>query len=89
MAYRRASSTQTTAGSVVLPRSSGAINATVFFQAVVRPRAKLVNVPSCFGDPDDRHIEMPALHHSLKRRKNLLVSQIASRAEEYQRVRLR
>ena len=58
----------------------------VLLEAVARPRLELVEVPAGLGHADDRHVEVAALDHRLQRRKDLLVSQIARRAEENQRV---
>ena len=58
----------------------------MLLEAVVRPRPKLVQVPTRFGHADDRHVEVAAFDHRLQRRKNLLVGQIARGAEENQGV---
>jgi hypothetical protein len=63
---------------------SGGINSTVLFQAVVGPRPELLDVPTRFGNTDNRHIKVAALYHCLQCRKNLLVSQVAGGAEKYQ-----
>src|SRR5215470_7764754 len=62
------------------------INSAVLFQAVFSPRTKLIEVPSGLGNADHRHVEMAALHHRLKCGKDLLISKVASRAEEYQSI---
>jgi hypothetical protein len=60
----------------------------VFLDAVSRPRSKLINIPTCLGNPDNRHVEVAAFDHRLQRRKNFLVSEIATGTEEDQRVRM-
>src|SRR6266436_6425883 len=65
------------------------IDSAVFLQAVVRPRAKLIQIPSGFGYTDHGYIKMSALHHRLQRRENLLVGQVTGCAEEDQRVGMR
>jgi hypothetical protein len=60
----------------------------MFLQAVVRPRAKLINIPSGFGYADDGHIEMSSLYHRLQGREDLFVSKIACGPEEHERVRV-
>src|SRR5215469_11979298 len=67
---------------------SRGIDSTVFLQAILCPSAKLIEIPSCFGHADDRYIEMSSLYHRLQGGENLLVSQIASGAEENERVRV-
>src|SRR5690349_21730638 len=54
----------------------------------MRPRAKLFEIPSGFGNSNDWYTQMSTLHHALQRWKNFLVSQIACCAEEDQRVRM-
>lgn len=44
---------------------SRGIDSAVLFQAVVRPRPKLLEGPTRLGDTDNRHIEVAALNHSL------------------------
>src|SRR5438445_12179998 len=68
---------------------SRGIDSAVFLQAVVRPRAKLIKIPSGFGYTDHRYIKMSALHHRLQRRENLLVGQVAGCTEEDQSVGMR
>ncbi len=67
---------------------SGGIDSAVFLQAVMRSRAKLIEIPSCLGYTNDGHIEMSSLHHRLQRREYLLVGQIAGGAKENERVRV-
>ena len=50
---------------------------------------ELVEVPAGLGHADDRHVEVAALHHRLQRREDLLVGEVAGRAEEDQRVGVR
>src|SRR5580658_1137492 len=76
---------------VYVGRSSGLqhrIHASVFLEAVVRSRPKPVQVPTAICNSDHRHIQMPAFHHRLQRRENLLVCEIARGAEEHQSVRV-
>src|SRR6266446_1053908 len=68
---------------------SRGIDSAVFLQAVVRPRAKLIKIPSGFGYTDHRYIKMSALHHRLQRRENLLVGQVTGCTEEDQSVGMR
>ena len=63
-----------------------AVEAAVLLDAVLRPRAQLVERPAGLGHADDRHIEVAALGHRLQRREDLLVRQIAGRSEEHERV---
>jgi hypothetical protein len=56
----------------------------MFFHAIARPRLELVEVPTGFGQTDDRHVQVLPLDHRLQRRENLLVSQISGGAEKYQ-----
>ena len=65
----------------------GGIKPTVLFQAVFCPLSKLVQIPAGFGNADYRNIKMSTFNHSLQSRKDLLVRQIARRAEEYQCIR--
>src|SRR5579863_4829883 len=64
------------------------IESAVFFQAVLGPGAKLVEVPARFRDPDDGYLEMPAFDHRLQRGKDFLVGQVAGCSEKDQRVRM-
>ena len=59
----------------------------MLLDAVARAGAELVDPPAGLRHADDRHVEMAAFHHCLQRRKDLLVREIARRAEEYQGVR--
>src|SRR5882724_7845921 len=65
------------------------IDAAVFLQAIVRPRPKLIQIPSCFGYANHGYIKMSALHHRLQRRENFLVGQITGCTEEDQSVGMR
>jgi hypothetical protein len=60
----------------------------VFLDAVSRPRSKLINIPTCLGHPDNRHVEVAAFDHRLQRRKDFLVGEIATGTEEDQRIRM-
>ena len=66
----------------------GPVQAAVLLDALLRPRAQLVEGPAGLGDTDDRYLELSALRHRLQRGKDLLVRQIAGRPEEYKRVRM-
>ena len=57
----------------------------MLFHAIAGPLLELVKVPTGFGHPDDRHIQMPAFDHRLQSREDLLVSKVSGRAEKYQR----
>src|SRR5713101_1998092 len=61
---------------------SRGIDSAVLLQAVVRPRAKLVEIPSSLGYADHGHNKMSALHHRLQRGENLLVGKIAGCTEK-------
>src|SRR6266478_9351447 len=65
------------------------IDAAVFLQAIVRPRSKLIQIPSGFGYTDHGDIKMSALQHRLQRRENLLVGQVTGCTEEDQSVGMR
>src|SRR6266404_353042 len=58
----------------------------MFLEAVVCTSAELVERPARFCNADNRHIEMTAVQHCLQRGKDLLVGQVASCAEENQRI---
>ena len=60
----------------------------MFSRLSLRTRLQLFEVPASLGDADDRHIEVAALDHRLQRRKDLLVRQVAGRAEENESIRL-
>ena len=62
------------------------VEAAVLFQAVAGAGAKLLEVPSRLRNTYDRNVEVAALDHRLQRRKDLLVGEIAGRAEENERV---
>ena len=46
----------------------GTVEAAVLLDAVLRPRAQLVERPAGLGHADDRHVEVAALGHRLQRR---------------------
>jgi hypothetical protein len=71
-----------------LVKSNG-IDATVFFEAVASAGAKLIDVPTRFGNADHWDVEVAALHQGLQRGENHLVGKVASGAEEDQGVRMR
>ena len=52
--------------------------------AVRRALAQLLEAPLRGGNTDHRHVEDAALRHRVERRKDLLVREIAGRAEEHQ-----
>jgi hypothetical protein len=54
----------------------------VLLDAVARAGAKLVDPPAGLRHADDRHVEVAAFHHCVQRRKDLLVREVAGRAEE-------
>ena len=68
---------------------SRGIDATVLFQAVAGPCPELIDGPAGLGHADDGHVKVAALDHRLQRREDLLVSQIAGRAEEDQGIGVR
>ena len=65
------------------------IDSAVFLQAIVRPRPKLIQIPSGFGYTDHGYIKMSALHHRLQRRENLFVGQVTGCTKEDQSVGMR
>ena len=58
----------------------------MLLEAVAARAPELVEVPAGLGDADHRHVEVAALDHRLQRREDLLVREVAGRAEEDQRV---
>src|SRR4030095_16386647 len=60
----------------------------VFLDAVSCPRSELIDIPTCLGHPDNRHIEVAPFNHRLQRRKDFLVGEIAGGTEEDQRIRM-
>src|SRR5260370_15449359 len=60
------------------------IHSAMFFEAVVRTRAELVERPARFCNADNRHIEMTAVQHCQQRGKDLLVGQVAGCAAKDQ-----
>src|SRR5262249_1509690 len=66
----------------------GGINPAVVFNAVLRSRPELLEIPTSFGHTDDRHTEVSALDHRLQCRKNLFVRQIPGRTEKDQGIRM-
>src|SRR6476646_11759387 len=61
----------------------------VFLDTVSRPRSELINIPTCLGYSDNRHVEVASFDHRIQRRKYFLVGEIASSTEENQRIRMR
>src|SRR2546428_7132953 len=64
------------------------VNSAVFLKAVKGSRPELIKIPARLRHPNDRHVQVSALHHALQRRKNLFVGQIARCSEEDQGVRM-
>src|SRR3989449_6686006 len=60
------------------------IEPTVLLEAVLGARLELFELPAGLRHADDRHVEVAAFHHRLQRRKDLLVREVAGRAEEYE-----
>jgi hypothetical protein len=60
----------------------------VLLDAVTRSGLQLVEAPTGFRYPDDRHVKVTALRHRLQRWEYLLVGEIARRTEKDQRVRV-
>src|SRR5439155_14479941 len=58
------------------------VQSAVFLQTISCPGLQLVEVPACFGDADDRNVEVPALQHRLQSREDFFVSQVARGAEK-------
>jgi hypothetical protein len=54
----------------------------MFLEAVAHPLPHLIEFPSTFGHTDDRHVQMAVFHHRLKRRKDLLIGEVACRPEK-------
>src|SRR5262245_57589743 len=46
---------------------------TVFLDAVSCPRPELIDIPTCLGYSNNRHIKVSVFHHRLKCRKDFLV----------------
>ena len=60
----------------------GRVEPAVLLDRLARPRLQLVEVPPGARDADHRHVEEPAFDHRLQGRIELLVGEIACRAEE-------
>src|SRR5246127_2517623 len=58
----------------------------MLLQAVLSPGLQLIEAPPRLRHPDHRHSEGATFDHRLQRRKNLLISKIAGRTKEYQRI---
>src|SRR5215831_11354337 len=67
---------------------SGRIKPAMLPQAVFCASAQLIEVPSSFGNPNHRDIEVTPLYHRLEGRENLFVCKISGGAEENERVRV-
>src|SRR5262249_40921541 len=70
------------------PIERGRVDAAVLVEAVLGSGAELLEAPAGLCHTDDRHVEMTALQHGLERGKDLLVREVARRAEEYEGVRM-
>src|SRR5437867_977411 len=64
------------------PREGRLVDAAVLLEALPRTRPELLERPLRPRDPDDRHLEVPAPHHRLQGREDLLVDEVAARPEE-------
>jgi hypothetical protein len=64
------------------------IDPAVFFDAVTRPLAEPIEIPTLPGHADDRHVEVSAFCHRLQGGKNLLVSKIPGSTEKDQGIRM-
>src|ERR1700739_2333679 len=60
----------------------------MFLQTVFRASAKLIEIPSGFGDPNHGGVEVPPLYHCLQRRENLFVGKIAGGTEKNECIRV-
>ncbi len=60
------------------------VDAAVLFEAVASPCLEAVEVPAGLGHADDGHGKVAVLDHRLQRREDLLVGEVAGRAEEHQ-----
>src|SRR5580700_9421501 len=65
-------------------RERTGIDAAVPFETLAHPRLELLEPPAALGHADNRNVQCPALHHRLQRGEDLLVGEIAGRAEEDQ-----
>ena len=65
------------------------IEPAVLLEAVLGAGLELVERPAGLRHADDRHVEVAALHHRLQRGKDLLVREVAGRAEEHEGVGVR
>ena len=61
---------------------SGLVDPAVLGQAVAGPSLKLLERPARLGHADHRYVEMPVLNQVLERGEDLLVGQVAGRAEK-------
>src|ERR1700690_835928 len=64
------------------------VGAAVLLDAVLGSVPQLFDCPARLGDTDNRHVDAFIVDEAQKRRKDLLESEIAGRAEEYQSVGL-
>src|ERR1700761_6220675 len=62
----------------------GWIESAVLLETVPRALAKLLEAPSRLGHADHGNVEVSPLRHRVQRREDLLVRQVARRAEEDQ-----
>ena len=68
-------------------RKRAGIDIAIVLEAVARPLAQLVQRPAGASHAYDRHIQMARADQRLQRRENLLVGQVAGRAEENEGIR--
>src|SRR5215472_11883050 len=66
---------------------SSRIDAAVLFDGVLDAGVELLEIPTRLGDANDRNIQVAPLDHGLQARKDLFVSEVASRTKEDQRIR--
>src|SRR6476620_2775902 len=59
----------------------------MLFDAIARPLAQLIEIPTLLGDADHGHVQLAMLQHRLKRRKDFFVRQISRGAKEDESVR--
>src|SRR5262249_25565330 len=64
------------------PVEGRGIEPAVLLEAVLGASPELFKIPAGLRHADDRHVEVTGLHHRLQRGKDLLVREVAGRAEE-------
>jgi hypothetical protein len=62
------------------------VKAAMLFETILGAGRKLAQVPTRFGDANDRHVEVPALQHRMERWEDFFVGQVAGGAEKHQRI---